>query len=362
MVLGNGFSRSVILPCLRHVPGIRVVGLSSPNLARAQETASLFGIETAAPDHRELLARCRPDLVFVVTPPHRHAEQSIDALEAGCHVVCEKPTALDASESARMLAAAGAAKGRVAWIDHELRFHPGRQELLELVRAGRLGAPRTAGVTIESSGRRDPNLPWSWWSDAGQGGGALGALGSHVVDALRALLGEVAAARGMLHTAIRERRDPLTGRMRPVTSDDVCSGWLRFRSGALATFTISLVEGRRQHRITVAGETGWACLDEQGPLEVLRAGEADLRRQPEWGLPDAAALAIPDTDWARSFLLFARALERAIRSGDPAGGGIPATFDDGHRTQLVLDAIRSSARTDAWIELPEPDAPARRSS
>jgi predicted dehydrogenase len=148
--------------------------------------------------------------------------------------------------------------------------------------------------------------------------------------------------------------------MRAVTSDDVCGAWLRFRSGALATIAISLVEGRRQHRITLAGESGWAALDEQGPLDLLVAGEAERRSAPDWGLPEAAQLGIPDTDWSRGFLLLARALEHAIRSGDPSGGGIAATFEDGHRTQLVLDAIRESDRTGEWTKIPEAGAPPRR--
>jgi predicted dehydrogenase len=341
-IFGNGFARAVILPCLRHVPEMRVVGIASPNIERARATAAEFGIEEVAADHRAILERCRPDLVFVVTPPHRHREQAVDALEAGCHVVCEKPTALDAVESASMLAAARAHPEQIALIDHELRFSPARIALREIVEAGRLGTIHHASYTLFSPGRRDPSTPWSWWSDSASGGGALGAIGSHAVDSLRSLLGEVAEARGVLKTFVSERPDPATGRPRPVTSDDFAAAWLRFDSGTFATLTISLVEGERAHRMTLAGSHGHARVEEQGTL-VLQTGREPQTEAPcEDDLPPSAELGIPDTDWARCFLRLSRRLAETILDGRTQIPGA-ATFEDGHRNQIVLDAVRASS-------------------
>jgi predicted dehydrogenase len=341
-VFGNGFARTVVLPCLRRVPQARVVGIASPNVERARATAAEFGIEQAANDHRAILDRCRPDLVYVVTPPHRHRDQAIDALDAGCHVVCEKPTALDATESAAMLAAARARPDRLALIDHELRFSPARVALRGLVRDGRLGTIHHASYTLLSPGRRDPSTPWTWWSDRACGGGALGAIGSHVVDSLRVLLGEVVETRGVLETFVRERPDPSTGRLRPVTADDLAAAWLRFSSGAIATLTISLVEGERVHRLTLAGSEGSARAEEQQPLRLQTGRDPQIELPAEDDLPPSAELGIPDTDWARCFLRLARRTVDAIRDGRAEVPGA-ATFEDGHRNQLVLDAVRASA-------------------
>ena len=280
-IFGNGFARGTMLPALRHVPGAHVVGIASPSRERVEATAREFGIEHVATDHRAVLEAARPDLVLVVTPPHRHAEQAIDALEAGCHVVCEKPTALDASEAARMCAAAARHPRQLALLDHELRMHPHRVALRELVEAGRLGEVQHATYTISSPGRRDPQSPWTWWSDAAQGGGTLGALGSHAVDALRSYLGEVESVRGAVHTWTTERADPATGAPRAVTADDFAVAWLRFRSGALATMTLSLVEAERVHRLTLAGTRGAAHLEEQAPLRVQLA-EMDADHVTAW--------------------------------------------------------------------------------
>lgn len=350
-LFGNGFARTVMLPCLRHVEDVVVAGIASPNLERARATAAEFGIEHAAADHRELLAAARPDLVFVATPPHRHLEMSRDALAAGCHVVCEKPTALDSRESAAMLAAAAAAPGRLALIDHELRLDPRRRALAELVANGALGTIHHATYTLTSGGRQSPDRPWTWWSDRAQGGGAWGAIGSHAVDALRVYLGEVGSARGRLETFIKERVDPASSAPRPVTSDDLAAAWLRFENGTAATITISLVEGERRHELTLAGTRGAARWTEQGPLFVSDGGSGWRPVAVPDDLPDSAALGIPETDWARSFLRYARAIVAAVRAGRSTVEGA-ATFADGHRNQEVLDAVRRSAEAAAWARVP----------
>lgn len=353
-IFGNGFARTTMLPCLRHVDGLDVVGLASPNLERAQATANEFGIPQVTADYRELLSVAAPDLVFIVTPPHRHLEMAVDALAAGCHVVCEKPTAMNQGESLKMLAASRAYPDRLALIDHELRVDPRRRQLKQWVETGRLGRILHATYTVSSFFRRDPTAPWTWWSDREQGGGAWGAIGSHVIDSLRSLLGEIDEVRGDLSTVFPERIDPQTGRARLVTSDDAANAWLRFRSGARATVAISLVEGERVHRLQLSGTDGAAQLDEQQPLRFA-AGVAAGRNgweEIEWrdDLAPSVDLGIPDTDWARNFLRFAREITAALASGRATVEGA-STFEDGHRNQQVLDAVRASAESARWVDV-----------
>ncbi|MCA8962008.1 MAG: Gfo/Idh/MocA family oxidoreductase, partial [Planctomycetes bacterium] len=217
VIFGNGFARTVVLPCLRHVDGVEVVGIASPGQERLRETAREFGIARFDADHRSLLEATEPDLAIVCTPPHRHLDQATDALAAGCHVICEKPTALNATESETLCEAAAAHPDRITLIDHELRFDPKRRELGRQLRDGAIGRPLRATYTVESHWRRDPKLPWTWFSDAACGGGALGALGSHAIDSLRALLGEVDldSVRGRLDAPVRQRTDG-DGRRRDV--------------------------------------------------------------------------------------------------------------------------------------------------
>src|SRR5258707_13591778 len=112
---------------------------------------------------------------------------TVAAVERGKAVLCEKPMAIDAEEALRMTERAREA-GVLALIDHELRFLPGRLKLRELLRRGDIGKVRHARLTFRSDSRADPNRPWNWWSDKKQGGGALGAIWSHLVDGFRWLL------------------------------------------------------------------------------------------------------------------------------------------------------------------------------
>src|SRR5579884_2652620 len=152
------------------------------------------------------------DLVSVVTPPSTHLEIATAALDAGKHVICEKPTALDANQAEKLVAASRAHPSQIAIIDHELRFLPSFRAARE--RIGELGAIRYAEVRYASPSRGERSRPWNWWSDASQGGGVWGAVGSHFIDALRYLGCEIEAVQAMLATIITERSG------RKVTSDD----------------------------------------------------------------------------------------------------------------------------------------------
>ncbi|MEM7165383.1 MAG: Gfo/Idh/MocA family oxidoreductase [Planctomycetota bacterium] len=345
-IFGNGFARNVVLPCLRHVTGVEVVGIASPTIERVQETATEFGIPIAVSDHRELLQRTNFDLALIMTPPHRHLDQSRDALKAGCHVICEKPTAMNAAESLEMQQLGAAHADQISLIDHELRMDPRRIQLREWVKADHLGTVQHVTYTLRSPSLRGPR-EFGWWFDAECGGGALGALGSHAVDSMRAVCGEVTSVRGHLETLTKERRDA-GGMLREVTVDELANAWLRFESGALATMHISMVEGERQHTFAVAGSDGVASVEEQGPLRVGFGDDALAPYETTDELPANAELQIPDTDWARNFIRLARATVAAIENGSTQVAGA-ATFVDGHRTQLVLDAIRSSHASGNWV-------------
>ncbi|HEY8132367.1 MAG TPA: Gfo/Idh/MocA family oxidoreductase, partial [Thermoanaerobaculia bacterium] len=180
-----------------------------------------------------LTRRADIDLISVAMPPAHHVDMSITALESGKHVICEKPTALNSADAARLITAARMHPHQVAIIDHELRFLPSFVAARE--RIAEVGPIRFAEVRYASPSRGDRSRPWNWWSDAGQGGGVWGAVGSHFVDALRYLGCEIEAVQASLATIINERSG------KPVTSDDFAAVHLRLGKGALAAMTFSAV-------------------------------------------------------------------------------------------------------------------------
>jgi predicted dehydrogenase len=348
-ILGTGFARHTQIPCLQATPGFEVVGILSRNMTRAYDLAQEFGLRRAFDDLDRMLKVDEIELVVVSTPPHLHLPQTLAALRAGKHVLCEKPTALHAGEALEMWQAAQKS-GRLALIDHELRFDPRRVRMKEMIGEGFTGTPWLVEHAIQGPFRTDPLRPWSWWSDVAHGGGALGALGSHAVDAVRWMVGEFAEVRGRLLTVIKERPDPETSEPRAVTADDDATLWARLAGGGEATLRLS--SAMRDDPLTllaVHGAKGSLRLNETGPLRSRAAGASSWTDEVGDDLPPVPpGTKVPDTPWARAFLLYAAAIRDTLRAGRTALPGA-ATFEDGWRTQRVLDAAAESSRREDWI-------------
>lgn len=348
-IVGTGFGVSAMLPGFRLAPGAEVVAICSGRRERAEAAAQAHGIPMAFDDYRAMLDRARLDLVCVATPVATHAPITLAAIAAGCHVLCEKPTAMDAAEAAAMLRAAEAA-GVVHLIDHELRFNPTRARVAELLAEGYVGRVTYAHIRNVSAMRADPARAWDWWSDRARGGGALGASGSHQVDLLRWWLGEIVAVSGQLATYVGQRPDPAAGgALRAVTADDQFSLIARLASGAAAHVFVSYVAHHGgDNQIEVHGDAGSLVIDHGDRLWGRRAGAAAPE---ELTAPDPleGAPGVPASVWGRSFVYLARELTAAIGEGRAPRRG--ATFADGLRCQQVLDAVRRSHDEGRWVSL-----------
>ena len=214
---------------------------------------------------------------------------------------------------------------------------------------------RHAKYFYRADSRAAATRPWNWWSDAAQGGGTLGAIGSHAVDSLRWLLQtEVSHVAAQLATHTVERMDETSGQMRPVTSDDEANLMLRLEDGALtrgttATVSMSVVEqGKPVHRVEVFGEEGALRVD-GSQLFRSATGEGDWSRV-EMDDREELAAGMHDSDWSRGFTLFACAIVDALREGRKS---VPeaATFKDGYLNQLVLDYARRSHKSGKMEEV-----------
>jgi len=278
---------------------------------------------------------------------------TLAALDAGKAVLCEKPMAMNAEEARRMTERARE-RGVLALIDHELRFLPGRIKMRELLHSGEIGKVKHVKLTFRSDSRADIERPWNWWSDIKQGGGTLGAIGSHVIDGFRWLLrADVSEVFCNLATHVRERKDH-GGQMRAVTTDDEANLLLRFADselteGATGNASLSMVEsGASAHRIEFFGSHGALKVDGNGYVWSAKTGDGDWTSVET----DRGELA-PGTDegsWSRGLTAFTREIVDALREGRTTVEGA-ATFEDGYRTQLVLDAARRSNERGCWEKL-----------
>jgi len=340
-LIGSGFARRVQLPAMAFVPGVKPMAIASRHRANAEAVAREFGLAQVFADGMDLAASPDVDLVIVSSTPETHARFAIAALQAGKHVLCEKPMALDAFEAAQMVTASERHPDQLAWIDHELRFEPNRRRARELIRSDAIGELRHIELTLKPYLRGDgrpqaSDAPWTWWSDGARGGGILGAVGSHLIDLCRFWSGsEITYVAGLVETFVKERKDE-TGTLRPVTADDFVSCVLQTSSGAVATITLSTVAHHgpghfgqvtgSDGSLLISGETKLELGKPGGPLENISAPD------------DLSDKMKPNNMWARSFVRLLREMVHVIEGGTPQGE--PATFRDGWQVQRVLDAVR----------------------
>ena len=345
-IIGAGFARRVQLPGLRLVPGVEVTGLASARRPNAESVAAEFGIPRVYDDGIQLARAGDVDLVIISSTPPSHGRFALAALEAGKHVLCEKPMALDAAEAEQMTLEAERRPSQVAWIDHELRYEPNRRKVRELVQAGAIGDIRHIELSLKPYRRGDGRpqtaaAPWNWWYDAAQGGGLLGAVGSHLIDLCRYWTGtEVVEVAGGVRTFIHERSDA-DGVRRDVTADEFVSGVLVLSGGAVATLTLSAVAHHGPgHLGQITGRDGTLLLTGEGRLEI---GRSDATLEDISVADDLDGRTPVNNMWARSFARLARDLVSVISGNAPTGE--PAGFRDGWRVQRVLDALRTGRLT-----------------
>jgi predicted dehydrogenase len=354
-IIGTGFGRKVQIPAFLACKNAMIESVASGRFENARETAAECGVGHFTDDWRETAAHPDIDLVCITTPPLLHREMTLFAIEQGKHILCEKPMAMNLAEAEEM-AAAAVDKPLLTLIDHELRFQAGRRLAYKMLRDGVIGKIRHTKSIFQAPHRGDPNLAWNWWSDAGSGGGALGAIGSHIIDSLNWFLGaDVSSVSCQLQTNIKKRRDS-AGDMRPVTSDDESNMLLRFADGELTDdatglVSISMTEGPKyMNRVEFYGTGGTMRIDYLGEIFIAKTG------QPDWTQievnPGVPIPGIADSGFARGFMAIAPVLVDAIRNGSREIEHA-ATFEDGVRVQKVLDAARESDATGICVKLPD---------
>ena len=346
-IIGTGFARKVQLPAFAACGDAELVSVASGSIENARSTAEEFGMRHFTDDWRESVARDDVELVCITTPPRLHREMTLFALELGKHILCEKPMAMNVAEAEEMTAAADG-KPLLALIDHELRFQPGRLKAFEMLRDRAIGKVRHAKYNFRAPHRGDPNVAWNWWSDIEQGGGALGAINSHVIDSFQWLMGtRVSSVSCQLQTHVKQRKDA-SGEMRQVTTDDEANMLLRFADSEVAAdatglVSVSMTEGPNYtNRLELFGTDGAMRIDHRGEVFTAEPGLS------EWKQVDtdlgSAIDGVPDTGFSRGFMQFAPKIVAAIRDGQTSIENA-ATFADGLSVQKVLDAARESNKS-----------------
>ena len=348
-------------------PAPRMVAIAGRDEAGVKEAAGTLGWESYETDYRRLIARDDVGLVDVVTPGNTHREIVLAALEAGKHVLCEKPLANTLAEAKDMVAAARDA-GTVNMVSFNYRRAPAVQLAKRLIEEGRLGTIRHWRATYLQDFIMDPQFPLIWrLKKELAGSGALGDIGAHIVDLSQFLVGGISEVVGMTETFVKERPLEEAGaggglsasggaETGEVTVDDAVAFLARFQNGAMGTFEATrFAAGRRnKNAFEINGSKGSVAfnLERMNELEVFFVDdEADVQgfrtvnvTEPEH--PFAGAWWPPGhiIGYEHTFVHTMKDLMDGIRTGES-----PApTFEDAYRDQAVLDAVERSAEGGGW--------------
>jgi predicted dehydrogenase len=333
-----------------HAPGFRdsgradLVAVCDIDLAAAQRLAKEYAIPHVFTDFEKMLAEVPLDAVAVTTSNDAHYPAAIAALTRKLHVYCEKPLALNYREAREMTEAARAA-GVVTGINFVYRTMPGARYLKELLESGIVGEVRHFFIEYFQSYSVDPSRPLLWrFQKKYSGTGVLADLGSHATDLALWLAGPIAAVRGHLATFIHER--PLlagtgTGK---VDVDDAATFLAQFANGAAGVIAATRFATGRSNfqRISIYGTTG-AIIYENDRVPRIQVALPPF-------VKDSTYLEVPiPSRLSGGRLSHIPAFVNAILDGlEPT---FP-TFEDGLRTQEVLEAVERSCQPGDWVTLP----------
>jgi predicted dehydrogenase len=341
-VIGTGFADRVQIPGFRLHPLTEVVAVCSQREERAKAIAEKYAIVGVYTDYEKMITREKPDIVSIVTPPHLHLPMTLFAFANGAHVLCEKPLAMNTAETRQMLAAAEAA-GRVHVVNHEFRYIPARMYQKVLFEKGFVGEPLFFECTHLQDSRMSPTVKWTWWSDANQGGGMWGAIGSHYIDSFHWWTGATTKEISCTLHIPYATRPTTEGEPRPVTADEGVNAILELTNGIKCIMNLHSAAAGDIRRLTIHGSEGALIVRDDRFLFGRAKGERELKpitvpnefEPPTWQ-PVTNLLLGPFVRLVD--LLVGKILKHSLAG--PAWE--PANFADGISVQQVLDAGRQS--------------------
>ena len=282
-IAGLGFGDAVHRPALAANPGLEAVALWHPRQERLDQVSAESGLKGYT-DWDALLADESVDAVIIATPPAPRHHLALRALQAGKHLLLEKPVALDAQQVANLQREAISRRLSVA-VDFEYRAVPLFQQAARLLQSRAVGDLWLVKMDWLMSSRANPNRAWSWYSQADQGGGVIGALGTHAFDTLAWLVGPVQQLQSMTRTAIAERPGA-DGRQQPVDADDIAliNAELATDQGGSVSAQIALASVARHGRgcwLEIYGSEGSLVLGSGNQKDYVHGFSLTLHRDGE---------------------------------------------------------------------------------
>lgn len=373
-VIGTGFIGTVHIWALRRL-GVRVEGVLGSSPERGAERAAEIGVARAYESLDQLLSDPAVDVVHVTSPNHAHYPQVKAILAAGKHVVCEKPLAMTAAQSAEMVELA-LESGKICAVCYNTRFYPLNQHAHGMVASGELGGIRLVSGRYHQDWLAKPT-DWNWRLEGEKGGRlrSVSDIGTHWLDLTSFITGlRAASVFAELKTFMPERLKPKGpvetfaasgGEVEPtkIDTDDAAMILLRYPNGAHGVMSTSQISMGRKNTMQwdIDGETSSAAWNSESPDEIW-IGHRDAPNQVlqrDFGLMNGtgtAAASLPPghvEGFADTFFALFRQVYGDVMAGSRRPESTYASFADGHYQMLFCDAVLASAREGRWVEIPD---------
>ena len=340
------------------------------NVELAEHEAKRWGWASADSDWRTVTRNPDIDLVDIATPNDSHYEMCLDAVANGKNVLCEKPLALYRQQAAEM-ARQAKASGKVHMVNFTYRAWPAIGHARQLIRDGKLGRIRHFEGHYFQDHNNDPSIPLHWrFQKTKAGAGALGDVGSHIIDLARFLVGDIASVAALTDCFVKERQLPKNkAQMGKVTVDDLAAALVRFENGATGTIKASwaLPGFKNDVFFEIIGDKGamrfsWQRSNELQVFDSEDAPQISGYRTVLLGRahPGAEIFWFPDLGgelgvgvtaqgmgYGEAFTLSFRHFAKALRSGESPS----PNFVDGLRCCEIIDAILESAIERRWVDV-----------
>jgi predicted dehydrogenase len=376
-LVGTGFIGPVHLEALRRL-GRPVIGVLGSSAEKSLHAAKTLGLPKGYADFPQLLADPDVTVVHLASPNRHHFDQCSQAIAAGKHVICEKPLAMTAAQTAQLAALAEAAPVVTA-VCYNVRFYPLCLEVRARIAAGQLGnVYHVTGSYVQDWLLHDTDFNWRVL--AGEGGAlrAVADIGTHWLDLVTSITGlNVVRLCADLRTFVPVRwkpagsvetfqgktQTPLAAAPVPIDTEDFGNVLLEFDTGARGSFHVSQVSAGRKNclRFEIAGEKAALAWNSERPNELWhglrdRPNELLVRDpallqdavRPFANYPGGHNEGFPDT-----FKQLFRSIYDYIDRGDFTAPRPFPTFADGHREVILCEAILHSHRDKRWVDVPQ---------
>jgi predicted dehydrogenase len=361
-VLGAGaWALGAHLPGYQRDPRCRVVAIADPQTHLAEAAARRFEIPDVAASHEDVVWRTDIDVIDVCTPSHTHTELAAAAIDAGKHVLCEKPVAYDFRDT-RRLAGRARDKGLRTKLGFTFRYAPAMRYMRALVADGFIGQPFIFNGFEQNSQWLDPQVPLRQVDpDVDQSVlqvSSLEGYGAPIIDIAHLLVGaDLSAVVGTMRNFIPERMVRATGRMMRMNIDDGDIFVGEFANGALCSIQTSFVTvgnypGIEARLYGSKGALICRLVEEQGICERLWAATPAQVEFREMAIPDRFYPPGGTREESWRSLFYANLISSFLSEilGDVPGN--EGSFDDGAWVQETINAVEQSFRQRKWVSLP----------